>query len=229
MLPNEVPQEAGIDTAQASSVNPLMGGNLGLSQRPVFQSGYGPQSLGEAYQPVGRGGPGGGTDFRQQYLEMDRKKLEEAEDVDVNAGIHGNWTMENAKSMLHQWMQTNKIKADYKYSTVGPDHNRSFVAEMGFYVNKLGRSITAREAGSNKQSASKSCALSLVRQLYHLGVIEAFSGTLKKNKEVEDLPPYDVELPPEIVTQIGDSIKAMEYYPVDTSNLAASGEYQLIF
>ena len=65
---------------------------------------------------------------------------------------------------------------------MGPDHNRSFVAEMGFYVNKLGRNIQAREAGSNKQSASKSCALSLVRQLYHLGVIEAFSGTLKKNK-----------------------------------------------
>ena len=64
---------------------------------------------------------------------------EQAEDVDVNAGIHGNWTMENAKSMLHQWMQTHKIKADYRYSTVGPDHNRSFMAEMGFYVNKLNR------------------------------------------------------------------------------------------
>ena len=63
---------------------------------------------------------------------------------------------------------------------------------MGFYVNKLGRPISAREAGSNKQTASKSCALSLVRQLFHLGVIEAFSGTLKKNKEVEDLPPYEV-------------------------------------
>ena len=88
-----------------------------------------------------------------------------------------------------------------------------------------GRNIGAREAGSNKQTASKSCALSLVRQLFHLGVIEAFSGTLKKNKEVEDLPPYDVTLPPEVVTQIDDAIKAMEYYPVDTSNLAASGEY----
>ena len=138
----------------------------------------------------------------------------EAEDVDVNAGIHGNWTMENAKSMLHQWMQTNKIKADYKYSTVGPDHNRSFVSEMGFYVNKLGRPINGREAGSNKQTASKSCALSLVRQLFHLGVIEAFSGTLKKNKDVEDLPPYDVALSPEHINQLNDCLKAMEYEPV---------------
>ena len=72
--------------------------------------------------------------------------MEEAEDVDVNAGIHGNWTMENSKSMLHQWMQTSKIKSDYKYSTVGPDHNRSFVAEMGFYVNKLGMYTASKKS-----------------------------------------------------------------------------------
>lgn len=40
--------------------------------------------------------------------------------------------------------------------------------------------ISAREHGSNKQMASKSCALSLVRQLYHLQVIEAYTGVTKK-------------------------------------------------
>ena len=35
--------------------------------------------------------------------------------------------------------------------------------------------MSAREAGLNKRSASKSCALSLVRQLFHLGVIEVRS------------------------------------------------------
>jgi hypothetical protein len=50
------------------------------------------------------------------------------------------------------------------------------------YVQELGRPISAREAGINKQSASKSCALSLVRQLYHLGVVEAYTGSLKKSK-----------------------------------------------
>jgi hypothetical protein len=57
-------------------------------------------------------------------------RLEEAEDVDVNAGIHGNWTMENAKSMLHQFIQIRHIKTDYKYAMQGT----SFVAEMSFYV-----------------------------------------------------------------------------------------------
>lgn len=48
----------------------------------------------------------------------------QSEDVDFNADIHGNWTLENAKSHLHQFLQQNKIQTDYKYSMVGPDHNR---------------------------------------------------------------------------------------------------------
>ena len=50
--------------------------------------------------------------------------------MDVNAGIHGSWTMENAKSMLHQFIQMRHIKTDYKYAMQGT----SFVAEMSFYV-----------------------------------------------------------------------------------------------
>lgn len=42
--------------------------------------------------------------------------------------------------------------------------------------------ITAREHGSNKKLAAQSCALSLIRQLYHLGVIEAYSGVTKKKE-----------------------------------------------
>lgn len=47
--------------------------------------------------------------------------------------------------------------------------------------------ITAREHGSNKKLAAQSCALSVVRQLYHLGVIEPYSGVTKK-KEGETVP-----------------------------------------
>ena len=48
----------------------------------------------------------------------------QSEDLDLNADIHGNWTLENAKSRLHQFIQMNKMQTDYKYSMVGPDHNR---------------------------------------------------------------------------------------------------------
>lgn len=79
--------------------------------------------MGPAYQAYGG--------ERENFTYMDRlqlqKNVEEAEDLDVNASLHGNWTMENAKSKLHQFMQINKINADYVYKAVGPDHTRYFL------------------------------------------------------------------------------------------------------
>ena len=44
--------------------------------------------------------------------------------MDLNAHLHGNWTVANAKSRLHQYLNQNRCPADFKYSTGGPDHNR---------------------------------------------------------------------------------------------------------
>jgi len=142
---------------------------------PMFQSGQGPEDVGQAYRGMNNSSQSFVDRAQQQQV-----KLEEAEALDVNAGIHGNWTLENAKAKLNQFMQMHKINTDYKYQAVGPDHNRSYMAEMKFFVKQLNRTITGRETGSNKQTASRSCALSMVRQLFHLGVIEAFSGTIKQ-------------------------------------------------
>lgn len=68
------------------------------------------------------------NNFRGPHSYLDRAEekaqMEEAETLDVNAGIHGNWTIENAKSKLSQFIQMNKINADYKYTTIGPAHSR---------------------------------------------------------------------------------------------------------
>ena len=84
--------------------------------RSIFRSNI------QAYRPVqhlgGVGGSSGSSglqgqsdEFRQRFLEeASKKRVEEAEDVDVNAAIHGNWTMESAKSFLHGWIQQRKIK-----------------------------------------------------------------------------------------------------------------------
>lgn len=74
--------------------------------------------------------------------------------------------------------------------------------------------VTGRETGSNKQTASKSCALSLIRQLYHLGIIEAFSGTLKKNKESENMKPYPVKISPELENQVHEVLGGLEITPI---------------
>jgi len=42
----------------------------------------------------------------------------------MNADIHGGWTVENAKGRLHQYIQTFRIKTDYQYKMIGPEHNR---------------------------------------------------------------------------------------------------------
>nr|CAD7414747.1 unnamed protein product [Timema poppensis] len=260
----------------------------GTTSRPVFQPGMGPNEIGEAYRPY----QGSGDNKPFSYIDRiaEQKRVEEAEDYDVNASIHGNWTLENAKARLNQFLQVHKITAEYKYTMVGPDHTRGrdgnvvswccsailsrcppclkHVGEYNqtevmtssprsyhdgkcdicmpegewktilvkppdrdlnlnlfvirslvycegsalYYVTTV-TDISARETGSNKQSASRSCALSLVRQLFHLGVIEAFTGTLKKAKEMEQMKPYPVSISPELSKQIFDVLDALQITP----------------
>lgn len=44
--------------------------------------------------------------------------------MDLNADLHGGWTLENAKARLNQFFQKEKIQEEYKYIEMGPDHNR---------------------------------------------------------------------------------------------------------
>ncbi|XP_041276673.1 ATP-dependent RNA helicase A isoform X2 [Onychostruthus taczanowskii] len=90
---------------------------------------------------------------------------------------------------------------------------------MNIYVRQLGRRIFSREHGSNKKLAAQSCALSLVRQLYHLGVIEPYSGQTKKK---ESLEPYEVSLSPDLENHLQKTVRelSLEIVPVpeDPSN-----------
>lgn len=88
---------------------------------------------------------------------------------------------------------------------------------MSFYVKKLNRHVTGRETGSNKQTASKSCALSLVRQLFHLGVIEAFTGTLKKERTGNEMEPFEVAVSPDLQNQISHVLQALQVEPAQVN------------
>uniref|UniRef100_A0AAQ5ZB70 RNA helicase n=1 Tax=Amphiprion ocellaris TaxID=80972 RepID=A0AAQ5ZB70_AMPOC len=152
-----------------------------------------------------------GANLKEYYAKKEEQEAQatlESEEVDLNANLHGNWTLENAKARLNQFFQKEKSSAEYKYSQVGPDHNRSFIAEMQLFVRQLGRRITAREHGSNKKLAAQSCALSLIRQLYHLGVIEAYSGVTKK-KEGETLEAFDVSVSPDLRQQLSSVVQEL--------------------
>ena len=80
---------------------------------------------------------------------------------------------------------------------------------MTLYIKKLGRNITGRETASNKHTASKFCALSLVRQLFHLNIIEAYSGTLKKTRSADQMKPYQVRISPELESQLNETLEGM--------------------
>lgn len=91
------------------------------------------------------------------------------------------------------------------------------MAEMSIFIKQLNRNITGRETGSNKQSASKSCALSLIRQLFHLGVIEAFSGTLKKAKVEDKITPYPVRVDPMLINRAREALTDLNISPVQVN------------
>ncbi|CAH8484978.1 unnamed protein product [Heterobilharzia americana] len=56
---------------------------------------------------------------------------------------------------------------------------------MTVLAKNLRKNLYAREAGSNKQLASRACCLSLVRQLFHAGEIEPYTGEKRKKKHTE--------------------------------------------
>lgn len=94
----------------------------GSQGRRVFGNWSGPQDLGEAYRPLNH--QDGPQHFSAVDHAQEQKEMNEAESIDMNATIHGNWTIENAKDRLNIYKQTNNIRDDYKYTPVGPDHAR---------------------------------------------------------------------------------------------------------
>ncbi|KAL7672531.1 hypothetical protein ACOME3_007415 [Neoechinorhynchus agilis] len=145
--------------------------------------------------------------------------LEEQEQFDQNSEIHGNWTLDNAKARLNEYVQSSfkgrKNANEYKYTSTGPDNQKSFIAQMSVFVKEINREIHAKEHGSSKQQASKAVALSLVRQLYHLKLIEPYSGQRKKKEKTT--VPFEVKVDQPILEAI-DNVVVKEMCPVvDTS------------
>ncbi|ETN58280.1 dosage compensation regulator maleless [Anopheles darlingi] len=184
-----------------------------------FMKGFLPQDLGQAYRPYIPS---------KEEIKQEKDNMEAAESLDVNASNHGNWTIENARSKLNQWMQANKIKSDFRFTSIGPDHAKSFIAEMTVYVKELNRNITGRMSGSNKQSASKSCALSIVRQLYHFGVIEAFTGSIKSAKSSEQVAAYPVRISNQLAQRIHECLQELGLEPIKVSSNAPMESISLL-
>lgn len=53
-----------------------------------------------------------------------------------------------------------------------------------------------------------------MRQLFHLGVIEAFSGTMKKKEGASIMAPYEVAVDPSLIGKIRETLEKLKITPM---------------
>ncbi|KAK4029626.1 dosage compensation regulator [Daphnia magna] len=123
----------------------------------------------------------------------------------------GGYSAENAKAKLHPFLMENRIQTDYVYESYGPDHHKNFFAEMSFIFR--GREIYAREKGWTKALASKSCALSIVRQLYEMKFIGPSGTTVGTKKNQVETKPFPVILRDELEKELNKTIVEFRLLP----------------
>jgi len=68
------------------------------------------------------------------------------------------------------------------------------------------------------QGTHETLHIPLVRQLFHLKVIEAYSGTLKKKSD-ENMKPYAVKIEERHINSLDEVIKALDLPVVNPSNI----------
>ncbi|CBY18913.1 unnamed protein product [Oikopleura dioica] len=126
--------------------------------------------LGTTRQMAEHNGSFGGYDYQNRQQSLEQRNADQtysAEGVDLTAKIHGGWTIENGRKKLNEYCQEIRMQPPQAiFRAVGPDNNQ--------------------ESASTKKSAERSASLSIVRQLFHLGAIPAYTGeTTKKKSETE--------------------------------------------
>lgn len=139
----------------------------------------------------------------EKYVAQRAEEVAQSESVDLRSDIHGGWTVDNSKRHLNEFIQ--KIKQppiSYNTRGVGTDSARTFIAEAALFVPEAGRKFTAHAQGSSKKVAESSCALSLIRQLYHSGIIGPYTGDRKK-KTPDTLDDLTVIVSDQLSTRIG--------------------------
>lgn len=104
----------------------------------------------------------------------------------LDAASHGGYTANNCRQFLNEWCQRNNLTLpNIEVAWEGGDqHSGSFVATTEFFVPHLQRNIQGRGEGSSKRMARFTCSLTLVRQLFHMGVLpEANKVAAEANRQ----------------------------------------------
>ncbi|XP_050424039.1 dosage compensation regulator-like isoform X2 [Adelges cooleyi] len=152
-----------------------------------------------------------------QYL-LSLLRLSEQEDFvlrdttdcfDDTAHSNGNWTTRNAKKQLEWFMSSNEINCNYKYYVIG---YKCYVAELTLFITHLNTYVTGWQPDKSTKKATKRCALSVVRQLYHLGVIKDYDDKIKyADFEID----YEVKVNKELVDRLEAVLEELNIKPIE--------------
>ncbi|CAD5217543.1 unnamed protein product [Bursaphelenchus okinawaensis] len=164
----------------------------------------------------------------EKYIADTANEVEKSECVDLTAEIHGGWTVNNCKQALNEFLQANRMPAvQYKMESSGPPHAKTFVASIDLFIQQLGIVLKARGEGSNSKIAQSSCALSVVRQLYHKGVLKKCGETISKKKNAADLPATLVQINPDVIQRLDTYLEQVGLNPVKDGFSIASNENRI--
>uniref|UniRef100_A0A915DYP3 DRBM domain-containing protein n=1 Tax=Ditylenchus dipsaci TaxID=166011 RepID=A0A915DYP3_9BILA len=149
-----------------------------------------------------------------RYVGQKAEEISMSESVDLTSDIHGGWTMENCISALNEFMQKNRQPvANFVINSTGEEHARTFVAACSIFVPQLKKTISARNPGVTKKSAKALCALSLVRQLFHMGIMHA-SGQKVKKPTASTLPEIKVKVEDSLAIRLEGYLTGCGVLPV---------------
>uniref|UniRef100_A0A1I7UYT0 RNA helicase n=1 Tax=Caenorhabditis tropicalis TaxID=1561998 RepID=A0A1I7UYT0_9PELO len=118
-----------------------------------------------------------------QYVTQKAEEIAASETVDHKSIFHGGWTMENSKKALNEYLQKMRLP-QVGYNTKIKEANTVKTMETAaqVFVPQLNRTIIGKGSGSNKKVSEAGCAMNIVRQMFHLNIMQAYSGPTKKPK-----------------------------------------------
>ncbi|KAI1724175.1 double-stranded RNA binding motif domain-containing protein [Ditylenchus destructor] len=154
--------------------------------------------------------------MHDQYVGQKADEIQQSESVDLGANIHGGWTMDNCLQALNEYCQKNRQPLiDFNIHMTGDDHSR--------------KNVSSRGTGSQKKVAKTSCALSMVRQLYHMGIMEAAGNKATKKITASNLPDIKVKVEDSLSIRLKSYLENCGVEPVgDLSSASASSPRSLI-
>ncbi|CAL2032817.1 unnamed protein product [Caenorhabditis brenneri] len=144
----------------------------------------------------------------EQYVTQKADEIAASETVDHKSNFHGGWTMENSKKALNEYLQKMRLP-QVSYVTKLKEANavRTMETSAEIFVPQLNKKIIGKGSGSNKKVSEAGCAMNVVRQMFHLNIMQAYSGPTKKTK-VSTLPDIDINLPEELSTRVINYVKS---------------------